>query len=146
MIGYRPRAVREKLGAGWAIGMGLLDVRVWRGTTLDVIDKPGSGKPAAAAFATLQRVFADQFIPDLHRAYIFNIVHLDRVSGTYIGTSAASNAAIRQLTAWQQAMLDGADYSIISTDIDGVIVSFNKGKWVQPRIIVSGDPPAASSR
>lgn len=38
---------------------------------------------------------------------------------------ASSDAEIRQLTAWQQAMLDGAEYSIISTDINGIIVSFN---------------------
>ena len=39
---------------------------------------------------------------------------------------ARSNSEIRQLSAWQQAVLDGADYSIISTDINGTIVSFNK--------------------
>lgn len=36
-----------------------------------------------------------------------------------------ADAEITQLTAWQQAVLNGADYSIISTDIDGRIVSFN---------------------
>lgn len=39
---------------------------------------------------------------------------------------ARSDAAINQLTAWQQAVLDGADYSIISTDTRGLIVSFNQ--------------------
>jgi len=39
---------------------------------------------------------------------------------------ASSDAEIGQLTAWQQAMLDGADYSIVSTDVNGTIVSFNK--------------------
>ncbi len=38
---------------------------------------------------------------------------------------ASSDAEIGQLTAWQQAMLDGAEYGIVSTDIDGTIVSFN---------------------
>ena len=33
---------------------------------------------------------------------------------------------ISQLSAWQEAVLDGANYSIVSTDIDGVIVSFNR--------------------
>ena len=37
-----------------------------------------------------------------------------------------SNSEISQLSAWQQAVLDGADYSIISTDTYGKIVSFNK--------------------
>ena len=37
-----------------------------------------------------------------------------------------SNSKIRKLSAWQQAMLDGADYSIISTDNNGTIVSFNR--------------------
>lgn len=32
---------------------------------------------------------------------------------------------INQLSAWQEAVLDGANYSIISTDVHGVIVSFN---------------------
>jgi diguanylate cyclase (GGDEF)-like protein/PAS domain S-box-containing protein len=36
-----------------------------------------------------------------------------------------SDAAVTHLTAWQQAVLDGADYSIISTDPAGTIVSFN---------------------
>ena len=38
----------------------------------------------------------------------------------------ASDAEVRRLTAWQQAMLDGAAYSIISTDIKGVIATFNR--------------------
>jgi diguanylate cyclase (GGDEF)-like protein/PAS domain S-box-containing protein len=33
---------------------------------------------------------------------------------------------ISQLSAWQEAVLDGANYSVVSTDIDGVIVSFNR--------------------
>ncbi|MBI1423244.1 MAG: EAL domain-containing protein [Gammaproteobacteria bacterium] len=37
-----------------------------------------------------------------------------------------ANSAIQQLSAWQQALLDSADYSIISTDTNGTIVSFNK--------------------
>jgi diguanylate cyclase (GGDEF)-like protein/PAS domain S-box-containing protein len=37
-----------------------------------------------------------------------------------------ANSEIQQLSAWQQAVLDGADYSIISTDTNGTIVSFNK--------------------
>ncbi len=32
---------------------------------------------------------------------------------------------VARLSSWQQAVLDGADYSIISTDTSGVIVSFN---------------------
>jgi PAS domain S-box-containing protein len=36
----------------------------------------------------------------------------------------ARNEAVR-LKDWQQTLLDSADYSIISTDVDGVIVSFN---------------------
>jgi diguanylate cyclase (GGDEF)-like protein/PAS domain S-box-containing protein len=36
-----------------------------------------------------------------------------------------SDAVVMQLSAWQQAVLEGADYSIISTDITGTIVSFN---------------------
>jgi diguanylate cyclase (GGDEF)-like protein/PAS domain S-box-containing protein len=36
-----------------------------------------------------------------------------------------SEAAVAHLSAWQQAVLDGADYSIISTDTAGTIVSFN---------------------
>ncbi|HPE80751.1 MAG TPA: EAL domain-containing protein [Gammaproteobacteria bacterium] len=39
---------------------------------------------------------------------------------------AASQAEVGRLTAWQQAVLDGAEYSIISTDRDGVIVGFNR--------------------
>lgn len=33
---------------------------------------------------------------------------------------------IGQLSAWQEAILDGADYSIISTDLEGTIVNFNR--------------------
>jgi len=36
-----------------------------------------------------------------------------------------SDAAVAHLSAWQQTVLDGADYSIISTDTAGIIVSFN---------------------
>jgi diguanylate cyclase (GGDEF)-like protein/PAS domain S-box-containing protein len=32
---------------------------------------------------------------------------------------------VAKLTGWQQAVLDGAEYSIISTDTNGIIVSFN---------------------
>ncbi|MBS1169277.1 MAG: diguanylate cyclase/phosphodiesterase with sensor(s) [Burkholderiaceae bacterium] len=39
---------------------------------------------------------------------------------------ARSEAKLRQLAAEQQAILDGADYSIISTDTNGTILSFNK--------------------
>ncbi|MBI1284630.1 MAG: EAL domain-containing protein [Thiobacillus sp.] len=53
------------------------------------------------------------------------------IGGTWIyrraqSRQAESNAAVARLSAWQQAVLDGADYSIISTDISGTIVSFNK--------------------
>jgi diguanylate cyclase (GGDEF)-like protein/PAS domain S-box-containing protein len=37
----------------------------------------------------------------------------------------AADREINQLSAWQQAVLNGAAYSIISTDVDGNIVSFN---------------------
>ncbi|MFA6987282.1 MAG: PAS domain S-box protein, partial [Arenimonas sp.] len=36
-----------------------------------------------------------------------------------------SNARLQELSAMQQAILDGADYSLISTDVDGIIRSFN---------------------
>lgn len=36
-----------------------------------------------------------------------------------------SDAAIAHLSAWQQAVLDGAEYSIISTNTAGIIISFN---------------------
>jgi len=36
------------------------------------------------------------------------------------------NQPAEQLAAWQRAALDAADYSIISTDVDGVIATFNK--------------------
>lgn len=36
-----------------------------------------------------------------------------------------ADAAVHELSAWQQAVLDGAEYGILSTDIDGTIVSFN---------------------
>ncbi|WP_310447475.1 EAL domain-containing protein [Thiobacillus sp.] len=36
-----------------------------------------------------------------------------------------SDAVVGHLLAWQKAVLDGADYSIISTDTAGTIVSFN---------------------
>ncbi|MBI3431243.1 MAG: EAL domain-containing protein [Hydrogenophilales bacterium] len=36
-----------------------------------------------------------------------------------------SDAAVAHLSAWQQAILDGVDYSIISTNTAGIIVSFN---------------------
>ncbi len=39
---------------------------------------------------------------------------------------ARSDREVGQLTAWQQALLDGAEYSIISTDRNGLIVSYNK--------------------
>lgn len=39
---------------------------------------------------------------------------------------AESDAAVGELSAWQKAMLDGAEYSIISTDIAGKVVSYNR--------------------
>ncbi|MCP3868749.1 MAG: EAL domain-containing protein [Gammaproteobacteria bacterium] len=38
----------------------------------------------------------------------------------------ASDTEVRRLTAWQQAMLDCAAYSIVSTDTNGVIATFNR--------------------
>jgi diguanylate cyclase (GGDEF)-like protein/PAS domain S-box-containing protein len=48
--------------------------------------------------------------------------------GVYIRAArrqAQADQDIEALSAWQQAVLDSADYSIISTDPDGMIVSFN---------------------
>ncbi len=42
-----------------------------------------------------------------------------------LALQARSDAAVAHLSAWQQAVLDGADYSIVSTDTSGTIVSFN---------------------
>jgi len=39
--------------------------------------------------------------------------------------TATGHHEVARLTDWQQAVLDSAEYSIISTDIDGLIVSFN---------------------
>lgn len=39
---------------------------------------------------------------------------------------SCSNAEVRRLTSWQRAMLESAEYSIISTEPDGRIVSFNR--------------------
>jgi diguanylate cyclase (GGDEF)-like protein/PAS domain S-box-containing protein len=39
---------------------------------------------------------------------------------------AESDAEVGKLGAWQQAVLDGAEYSIVSTDTEGTIVSFNR--------------------
>ena len=33
---------------------------------------------------------------------------------------------LRSVSAWQRAALDAADYSVVSTDVDGVIATFNK--------------------
>jgi len=38
---------------------------------------------------------------------------------------AESDAVVARLLGWQKAVLDGADYSIISTDTAGTIISFN---------------------
>ncbi|HEY9146018.1 MAG TPA: EAL domain-containing protein [Thiobacillus sp.] len=42
-----------------------------------------------------------------------------------LARQSKSDAAVAHLSAWQQAVLDGADYSIISTNTAGTIVSFN---------------------
>lgn len=52
------------------------------------------------------------------------------VGGTWVyrrslARQTVSDAAVAHLSAWQQAVLDGADYSIISTNTAGLIVSFN---------------------
>ncbi len=52
------------------------------------------------------------------------------VGGTWayrrsLARQAESNATIAHLSAWQHAVLDGADFSIISTNTAGIIVSFN---------------------
>jgi len=59
------------------------------------------------------------------------LMFLILISGVFVYSNtlnqqSMSNRAISQLSAWQQAVLDGADYSIISTDVNGKIVSFNK--------------------
>ncbi|MEJ2362008.1 MAG: diguanylate cyclase [Gammaproteobacteria bacterium] len=38
----------------------------------------------------------------------------------------AANQEISKLSAWQQAVLDSADYAIVSTDTDGIIATYNK--------------------
>lgn len=38
-----------------------------------------------------------------------------------------SNSRVHELGEWQKTILESTEYSIISTDINGVIVSFNKG-------------------
>jgi hypothetical protein len=53
MVGERPRAVRKELGAGRAVFVALLDMRMGGRTAFDEVDKPRGGKPATAAFATL---------------------------------------------------------------------------------------------
>lgn len=60
---------------------------------------------------------------------IFMLIIL--ISGTLayrraIQQQTATNQEIRKLSAWQQAVLDGAEYSIISTDTNGVIATYNK--------------------
>ncbi len=42
-----------------------------------------------------------------------------------LARQARSDAAVTRLSAWQKAILDGADYSIVSTNTVGTIVSFN---------------------
>ncbi len=42
-----------------------------------------------------------------------------------LARQAESDATVAHLSAWQQAVLDSADYSIISTNTAGIIVSFN---------------------
>jgi diguanylate cyclase (GGDEF)-like protein/PAS domain S-box-containing protein len=38
---------------------------------------------------------------------------------------AQAEQEVEKLSAWQEAVLDSADYSIISTDVNGLVVSFN---------------------
>ncbi len=59
------------------------------------------------------------------------LMFLILVSGMFayrraVQQQAHANNAISQLSAWQQAVLDSANYSIISSDTHGTIVSFNK--------------------
>lgn len=73
----------------------------------------------AIVYAWLQRLLAPSIL-----------LGLFLLSGTWIyrrllARQIESGAAIAHLSAWQQAVLDGADYSIISTNTAGIIVSFN---------------------
>ena len=74
--------------------MNRLHMGMGGGAALDVVDETRGGKPAAAALAALQGVFADQFIPDHYRADVLTIFHPDRSGGAYIGAGAASGGVM----------------------------------------------------
>jgi diguanylate cyclase (GGDEF)-like protein/PAS domain S-box-containing protein len=81
----------------------------------------------AAAFVPWNAIVADW----LQRILLPSFLLLAcLIGGTLIyrrarARQAESDAVVTHLSAWQQAVLDGAEYSIISTDTAGTIVSFN---------------------
>ena len=95
MRGYGLGSVREQLGAGWTIGVVRFDVGVGGGAAVDVVHETGGGEPASAALAALQRMLANQFVPDDHRAHVFLVFHPDGIGGADIGTGTAPDTAIR---------------------------------------------------
>ncbi len=123
-----PKTIQQL--AAYRHGKGLMTVDLPRNNGLHLvayehIDEHGL---LASVFVPLRFIVADW----MQRLLVPTLLLLAfLVGGAWIYRRAQarqdeSSAAVARLSAWQQAVLDGADYSIISTDTSGTVVSFNQ--------------------
>jgi len=122
-----PETLRQFAAAGHAHGAMVIDLPRNQGLHYVVYQRldeygllAGALAPIhAIAYAWLQRLLAPSVL-----------LVLFLLGGTWLyrrllARQIESDTAVTHLSAWQQAVLDGADYSIISTNTAGIIVSFN---------------------
>ena len=91
--------------------------------TLCIINKQRIPDPQQAE--NLLRVFAARAAAELERQRATKL--LEQVNQSLEAKIAERTAELSQVNSLQRAILDGANYSIVSTDLNGTIVTFNGG-------------------
>jgi diguanylate cyclase (GGDEF)-like protein/PAS domain S-box-containing protein len=123
-----PKTVRQLAAFRHGTGFMTLDQPRNNGLHLVAYERIDEHGLLASVFVPWRFIVADW----LQRLLVPTLLLLiSLIGGTWIYRRAQarqdeSSAAVARLSAWQQAVLDGADYSIISTDRSGTIVSFNR--------------------
>ncbi|PSN16250.1 hypothetical protein C7271_20360, partial [filamentous cyanobacterium CCP5] len=90
---------------------------------LCVLNQRGIPDPSRAQ--TLLRVFANRAAAELERQQVITL--LEQLNQELEAKVAARTESLQQINSLQRAILDCADYAIISTDLRGQIQSFNAG-------------------
>lgn len=122
-----PKTIRQLAGARNGTGVTMIDLPRNQGLHFAVYERiPEYGLLAGSLIPLRSIVYA--WLQDLWFPTLLLCVFLIGGKLAYrraLTRQHKSDAAIAHLSAWQQAMLDGAEYSIMSTDTAGTIVSVN---------------------